>query len=178
MRSDQDKVKPQRRGRGARVFLPAGFGLCVALLVSGCSRSHVQETVTVAPRATPVPAPREIDTSRSSFLPAVDRETEAAGDALAHAMVALKKKHRDEALYFMNLARTRLTGLTRRLNHSVTDTSANSDPTHERLISDLRALDAAERSALHNDYQQSATQLHSLSDELDRLNSKLIDRQN
>ena len=42
------------------------------------------------------------------------------------------------------------------------------------LINDLRELDSAERSARHNDYQQSVAQLHSISDELDRLNSSLI----
>jgi len=96
---------------------------------------------------------------------------EAAGDALAHAIVALKARRRDEALYYMNLARTRLT---HHLNRSAADVNANSNPTRERLMNDLRELDAAERSARHNDYQQSVAQLHSITDELDRLNSSLI----
>jgi uncharacterized protein YicC (UPF0701 family) len=131
----------------------------------------VQETVTVAPRSTATPA---MTVANSNPAPAVDAEAEAAGDALAHAIVALKTRRRDEALYYMNIARTRLTRLTHRLNHSAADGNANSDPTRERLMNDLRELDAAERSARHNDYQQSAARLHSINDELDRLNSSLI----
>jgi uncharacterized protein YicC (UPF0701 family) len=173
MKVDLAKVSRRQRATRARVLLSLAIGACVTLLASGCSRSHVQETVTVAPRATATPAQATTDVNSSSATPAVDAETEAAGDALAHAIVALKARRRDEALSYMNLARTRLTRLTRRLNRSAADANANSNPTRERLISDLYELDAAERSARHNDYQQSATQLHSISDELDRLNSSL-----
>lgn len=169
MKVDMAKVRKRHRAIRARVFLSLALGLCVTVLAFGCSRSHVQETVTVAPRATASPATR--DTSSRSALITVDAETEAAGDAIAHATVALKARRRDEALYYMNLARTRLT---RCLNHAAADGNANSNPTRERLINDLRELDAAERSARHNDYQQSRAQLHSISDELDRLNSSLI----
>jgi uncharacterized protein YicC (UPF0701 family) len=173
----QDEVDNRRKhGRTTRVrlLLSLAIGACVTPLVTECSRSHVQETVTVAPRATASPSQATTDANYSSAHPAVDAETEAAGDALAHAIVALKTRRRDEALNYINLARTRLTRLTHSLNHSAADANANSNPARERLMNDLRELDAAERSARHNDYQQSLAQLHSISDELDRLNSSLI----
>lgn len=134
-------------------------GACILLLASECSKPHVQETVTVAPRAA---ATQSQETNFSSAPPVAGAETEAAGDALAHAIVALKTRHRDEALSYMDLARIRLTRL---LNH--TSVSANSPPTRETLIGDLRELDAAERAARHNDYEQSRAQLLSLTNELD-----------
>jgi hypothetical protein len=146
------------------------FGLSITLFASGCSRSPVQETVTVAPRATKTPTQETANSNSVSAAPAVDAETEAAGDSLAHAIVALKNRHRDEALYYMNLARTRLM---RRLNRTAAEANTNLNPTRELLINDLRELDAAETSARHNDYQQSAAKLHSISDELDRLNASL-----
>jgi hypothetical protein len=122
----------------------------------------VQETVTVAPRAatTPTQATNATTATRSA-APALDAETEAAGDALAHAIVALKTRHRDEALYYMNLGRTR------QLNPA--EANANSNSTREHLINDLRELDNAERSARHNAYDQSRGQLLSISDDLDHL---------
>jgi uncharacterized protein YicC (UPF0701 family) len=144
------------------------------LLFSGCFRAPVQETVTVAPRATVTPALAVTDDNSSVAVRPVGTETEAAGDALAHAIVALKTRRRDEALYYMNLARTRLTRLARPLNRADAAATASANPAREQLLSDLRELDAAERSARHNDYQQCATQLHSISDELDRLNSSLV----
>jgi uncharacterized protein YicC (UPF0701 family) len=167
------KVRRRQRVPRTRVLLSLVIGACVTLLASECSRSPVQETVTVAPRATVMPARAATDDNSSSTPPAVDAETEAAGDAVAHAIIALKTRRRDEALYYMNLARTRLTRLTRQLNRSAADANANSNPTRERLMSDLRELDVAERSVRHNDYQQSVAELHSISDELDRLNSSL-----
>jgi len=161
-----------------RVSLPVAFALCVALFVSGCSRSHVQETVTVAPRATPMPSPATADADYSSAPPAVDAEMEAAGDTLAHAVVVLKKRRREESLYYMNLARTQLIRLRHRLDGSGTETDAISNHTRESLLNDLRELDAAERSARHNDYAQSAAQLVSISNDLDRLNSSFTHRQN
>jgi uncharacterized protein YicC (UPF0701 family) len=154
--------------------------LCMTLIVvSGCSRSHVQETVTVAPRATPVPSRATTDATNDSSAPlAVDAEVEAAGDTLAHAIVALKTKRRNESLYYMNLTRTRLIRLTHRLNRSATEASAISNPARDSLINDLRELDAAERSARHNDYAQSGAHLILISDELDRLNASFIHRQN
>jgi hypothetical protein len=166
-----NKVRKLQRATLARVSLLLAVGACVTLLASGCSESHVQEIVTVAPRATVTPAQATTDVSSRSVPATVDAETEAAGDALAHAMVALKARRRDEALSYMSLARTRLT---RCLNRSAADANAKSNPTREHLINDLRELDSAERSARHNNYQQSAAQLHSISDELDRLNSSLI----
>jgi uncharacterized protein YicC (UPF0701 family) len=174
MKVDTAKVRRRQRATRARVLLSLAIVGCVTLLAFGCSRSHVQETVTVAPRTTPTPVQATTDANSSSVPPAVDAETEAAGDALAHAIVALKTRRRDEALYYINLARTRLTRVTRRPNRSAADANASSNPTRERLMSDLRELDAAERSARHNDYQQSAAQLHSINDDLDRLNSSLI----
>ena len=172
MKVDMANVRRSQRAHRTRVLLSLAIGGCVTLLASECSRSHVQETVTVAPRATVTPARATTDDNSSSAPTAVDAE--AAGDALAHAIVALKARRRDEALSYMNLARTRLTRLTRQLNRPADDANANSNPDRERLISELRELDAAERSARHNDYQHSVAQLHSLSDELDRLSSTLI----
>ena len=136
------------------------LGACIALLASGCANSHNQETVTVAPRAAATQATSAtMGTNSSSTPPAVDAETEAAGDALAHAIVALKTRRRDEALYYMNLART---GLTRRLNRSAVDANANSNSTRERLIKTCES--EAERSvrtmldkAGRNSYDQRRT---------------------
>jgi len=151
------------------------FVVCLALLAADCSRSHVQETVTVAPRAAATP-PSTFTVSNSSSAPTtVDVETEAAGDALAHAIVALKARRRDEALRYMNFARIRLTRL---VNRTAPDTTANSNPTRERLINDLRELDAAERSARHNDYGQSGAQLVAINNELDHLTEGLSPRPN
>ncbi|MCU1266839.1 MAG: hypothetical protein JWM21_3157 [Acidobacteria bacterium] len=172
MKVDIDKVrKLQQATLGRASFFLALLAACVALLASGCFKSQVQETVTVAPRPTMTPAQATPDLKARSAPSGVDAEMEAAGDALAHAMVALKGSRRDEALYYMDLARTRLT---RRLNRATGNANVNSNPTRERLMGDLHKLDAAERSAHHNDYQQSAAQLHSISDELDLLNSSLI----
>ena len=166
MQDNADKVKRQRRITRARVSLSL-LGACVVLLFSGCTRSHEQETVTVAPRtpATRAPAATAVNNS-NSLPPTVDAETEAAGDAIAHAIVALKTRRRDEALYYMNLARSRLT---RRLNHSAVATNANSDSTRERLINELRELETAERSLRHNAFDQSRARLVTISDELDQL---------
>ena len=112
MQNEGDYRKKQGRTPHG-VLLSLAIGACVTVLTSECSRSHVQETVTVAPRTTVSPAPATTDAKSSSASPAVDAETEAAGDALAHAIVALKTRRREEALYYMNLARTRLTRLTR-----------------------------------------------------------------
>ena len=178
MRVGIDKVSARRQVMPARVFLSFALGLCVTLLVSGCSRSHVQETVTVAPRAIATPSRATTDADYSSAPSAVDAELEAAGDNLAHAIVALKAKRREESLYYMNNARTRLIRLTHRLNRSATEANATSNPTRESLINDLRELDAAERSARHNDYAQSGAQLALISDQLDHLTSSFIHRQN
>lgn len=182
MRVDIDKVLVRRQVRPARVYLSFALGLCMTLL-SGCSRSHVQETVTVAPRATPVSSQASTDaptdaTYNSSAPPAVDAEMEAAGDTLAHAIVALKTRRRNESLYYMNLTRTRLIRLTHRLNRSETEASATSNPARESLIKDLRELDAAEQSARHNNYAQSSAQLVLISNELDHLNSSFIHHPN
>jgi hypothetical protein len=167
-----DIVRTRPLASRTRVLLSLAIGACVTLLASECSRSHVQETVTVAPRASATPARATSDLNSSSASPAVDAE--AAGDAIAHAIVALKARRRDEALSYMNLARTQLTRLTHQLNRPAAAANANSNPTLDRLIGDLRELDAAERAARHNDYQQSVAQLHTISDELDHLNSSLI----
>ena len=159
----------------ARVLLLLAIVACLALFASDCFKSHVQETVTVAPRAAATPASAITVSHSSSAPPTVDAETEAAGDALAHAIVALKARHRDEALHYMNLARTRLTRL---VSRAAADATANSNPTRERLINDLRELDAAERSARHNDYGQSRAQLVSITNELDHLTEGLSPRQN
>ena len=172
MKVDIARVRKRRQANLARVVLSLAIGGCVTLLGSACSRSHVQETVTVAPRLTATQAQTTPVANSNPAAPAVDAEAEAAGDALAHAIVALKTRRRDEALYYMNVARTRLTRLTRRLSRS--EANPNLNPTRERLMSDLRELDVAERSARHNDYQQSASRLHSINDELDRLNSSLL----
>ena len=172
MRVDRDKV-----GTRWRVSLSFALGLCITLIL-GCSRSHIQETVTVAPRATPIPSRATTDAEYSVAPPALDAEMEAAGDSLAHAIVALKAKRRDESLYYMNVARMRLARLTHRLSRSATEANATSNPTRESLLNDLRELDAAERSARHNDYAQGSAQLLLISEELDHLNSNLIHRQN
>jgi 3-oxoacyl-ACP reductase-like protein len=169
MPDNVDKIVTHTR---ARILLSLAIGACLALLASDCSKSHVQETVTVAPRAAATP-PVITAANSSSAPPTVDAETEAAGDALSHAMVALKARRRDEALRYMNFARIRLTHLINR-----TDMNANSNSTRERLISDLRELDAAERAARHNEYEQSRAQLISITNELDRLTEGLSPRQN
>lgn len=171
MKAAMDKVR-SRHAIPALISLSLAF---VLALLAGCSGSHVQETVTVAPRSTASPAQATTDVNSSPSPSGVDAETEAAGDALAHATVALKTRRRDEALYYMNVARTRLT---HRLNRTATDGNASSNPTRERLMNDLRELDSAERSARHNDFQQSRAQLNSISDELDHLNSSLGRRLN
>jgi|ERR1044072_308483 hypothetical protein len=168
-----DKNETNRRTAYARGLLLLAVVAGFALLASDCSRSHVQETVTVAPRAAATPAPA-ITVANSSFTPlTVDSETEAAGDALAHAIVALKARRRDEALRYMNLAGSRLTHL---LNRA--DVTANSNSTRERLVNDLRELEVAERAARRNDYQQSTVQLVSITNELDHLTDGLSPRQN
>ena len=116
----RDKVyKEIKQGRTTGgVLLSLAIGACVTLLAAECSRSHVQETVTVAPRAAATPTQATNATTATKSAPrAVDAETEAAGDALAHAIIALKTRHRDEALYYINLART--------------DSRANSTPPRE-----------------------------------------------
>jgi hypothetical protein len=178
MRVDIDKVRARPQVMATRVSWSFALGLCLALLGSGCSRPHVQETVTVAPRATPLPSRATTDADYSSVPLGVDAEMEAAGDILAHAIVALKARRRDESLYYMNLARTRLIQLTHRVNRSASEANATSNPTRESLSNDLRELDAAERSARHNDYAQSCAQLVLISDQLDHLNSSFIHRQN
>jgi hypothetical protein len=174
MPDNVDKRGTRGRTTHARVLLSLATGACIALLASDCSKSPVQETVTVAPRAAATPAPAIKVSNSSSAPPAVDAETEAAGDALAHAIVALKAKRRDEALRYMNLARTRFTHLI----NTAADATANSNPTRDRLINDLRELDAAERAARHNDYEQSGAQLVSITNELDHLTEGLNPRQN
>src|SRR6267142_7067577 len=80
----------------ARVLLLLATVACVLLLASECSKSRVEETVTVAPRSTAT-RPQATTSIKSSYPPpTVDAETEAAGDALAHAIVALKTKRRGE----------------------------------------------------------------------------------
>jgi hypothetical protein len=175
MQNNVDKRGTQGRTTRARALLPLAIGACIALLAAECSKPHVQETVTVAPRAAATQAKTITVANSRAAPPAVDAETEAAGDALAHAMVALKARRRDEALHYMNLARTRLTYLVNRTTASAT---TNSNPTRERLINDLRELEAAERSARHNDYEQSAAQLLSISNELDHLSLSLNRPQN
>jgi hypothetical protein len=161
-----DKHKARHAARSAALVV-----LCVTLFAPGCSRSHIQETVTVASRAATAPIQ---ETAVSDDGPrALDVETEAAGDAVAHAIVALKKKRRDEALYYMNLAHSRLTVLQRRVSRPAVNESASVSPTRERLMIDLLKLESAERFARRNDYQQSATELHSINDELDHLNATL-----
>jgi len=173
MKTDKDNAgRVQRTRAGACLLLAISAG--AVLLAASCFQSPVQETVTVKPRSTTSPVMGTTEAKSIRQLNSVDIETEAAGDAIAHAIVALKTKHREEALYYMNLARARITGLTREFNRSPGDASANSDPTRESLLSDLRELDVAERSARHNDYQESVAQLHTISDQLDHLNSSLV----
>ena len=164
-----------RRTIHAPVLLLLAIVACLALLTSDCSKSHVQETVTVAPRATTTPARAITVANSSSATRRVDAETEAVGDALSHAIVALKARRRDEALRYMNFARIRLTRL---ISRPAADATVNSNPTRERLIDDLRELDAAERSARHNDYLQSGAQLVSITNELDHLTDGPSPRQN
>lgn len=175
MPDNVDKNGTNGRTTHGGVLLLLAIVACLALLASDCSRSHVQETVTVAPRAAATPAPAITLANSSSATRTVDAETEAAGDALSHAIVALKARRRDEALRYMNFARIQLTRL---VNRPAAEAAANSNPTRERLIDDLRALDAAERSARHNDYVQSGAQLVSITNELDHLTEGLSPRQN
>jgi hypothetical protein len=173
MPDDVEKNGTNGQTAHARVLLLLATVAFVALLASDCSKSHVQETVTVAPRAAATPAFAITIANSTSTPRTVDSETEAAGDALAHAIVALKARRRDEALRYINLARIRLTHLLNR-----TDVNANSNSTHERLSSDLHQLDVAERAARHNDYEQSTAQLVSITNELDHLTDGLSPRQN
>jgi len=168
MNAEQRWQEENGKGRTTctRVLFSLAIVAYVSLFASECSKSHVQETVTVAPRATATPASATTDVNSISRPPAVDAETEAAGDALAHAIVTLKTRRRDEALYYINLARTQLT---RRLNRSSIDSQTNSNAIRQRLINDLRELDAAERSVRHGAYDQSRAQLLSISNELDHL---------
>jgi len=156
----------KRQTTCTRVLFSLAIVAYVSLFASECSRSHVQETVTVAPRATATPPSATTDVNSSPRPATVDAETEAAGDALAHAMVALKTRRRDEALYYINLARTHLT---RRRDRPRIDSTTNSNWVRERLIHDLRELDVAEGSVRHGAYDQSRTQLLSISNELDHL---------
>ncbi len=130
MQDNVDNGRNEERTTRAGVLLSLTIGVCVTLLASGCSKSHVQETVTVAPRAasTQVHATKAtMVTNSNSAAPAVGIEAEAAGDELAHAVVALKARRRADALYYMSLARTRL-------NRIAAGTNAKSNPTHERII--------------------------------------------
>ena len=165
MQDTVDKGRKQRRTTRVGVLLSLAIGTCVMLLASGCSKSHVQETVTVAPRpaATQAHAIKATPVSNSpSAPPAVGIEVEAAGDELAHAVVALKARRRADALYYMSLARTRLIRI-------AADTNAKSNSTHERILTVLSELETAERELRHNAYDQGSAQLRSISDELDHL---------
>jgi len=51
MQDNFDNGRNEGRTTRAGVLLSLGIGACVTLLASGCSKSHVQETVTIAPRA-------------------------------------------------------------------------------------------------------------------------------
>ena len=168
-----DKNGTNGRTSHGGVLLLLAIVACLALLAPDCSKSHVQETVTVAPRAAATPAPAITLANSSSATRTVDAETEAAGDALSHAIVALKTRRRDEALRYMNFARIRLTRLLNR-----TDVNANSNSTREHVIGDLRELDAAERAARHDDYQQSGAQLLVITNDLDLLTEGPSPRQN
>ena len=164
----QDTVDNGRNeGRTTRtgVLLSLAIGVCVTLLASGCSKSHVQETVTIAPRAATTQAyatKATTVTNSNSAIPPVSIEAEAAGDELAHAVVALKARRRADALYHMSLARTRL-------NRIAAGTNAKSNPTHERIIIVLSELDTAERGVRHSAYDQSSAQLLAISGELDHV---------
>lgn len=72
----------------ARVLLSLAISACVALLAFDCSRSHVQETVTVAPRAAATPAPAITPSNSSSAPPTVDAEAEAGDTKIAHCAEA------------------------------------------------------------------------------------------
>lgn len=170
-----EKNKTKGRSTHARVLLLLAIVACLALVASDCSKSHVQETVTVAPRTTATPAPAITIANFSSGTRTLDAETEATGDALSHAIVALKGRRRDEALHYMNFARIQLTRLVSRF---AANTTGDSNATRERLIEDLHELDAAERSARRNDFVQSAAQLVSITNELDHLSEGLNPRQN
>ena len=165
MQDNVDNGRNEGRTTRAGVLLSLAIGACVTLLTSGCSKSHVQETVTVAPRPSGtqahVPKTTPINNSTSA-PPSIGIEAEAAGDELAHAVVALKARRRADALYHMSLARTRL-------NRIAADTNAKSNPTHERILIVLSELDNAEREVRHNYYDQSRAQLLSISGELDHL---------
>src|SRR6266851_5507963 len=144
MQDNVDNERNERRTTRAGVLLSLAIGACVTLPASGCSKSHVQETV--APRAATTQAhatKATMVTSSNSAAPAVSIEAEAAGDELAHAVVALKARRRADALYYMNLARTRL-------NRIAAGTNAKSNPTHERIFIVLSELDTAERGLRHN----------------------------
>jgi hypothetical protein len=168
MQDNVDRGKKQWQTTGVVVLLSLAIGAFVTLLASGCSKSHVQETVTVAPRpsATQAHVPKTTPINNStSAPPSIDIEAEAAGDELAHAVVALKARRRGDALYYMNLARARLIRI-------AAGTNAKSNPTHEHVIKVLSELDTAEREVRHNAYDQSSAHLLSISDELDHLELK------
>lgn len=172
MQDDAEKERTQAGITRARIFGSLAIGACVTLFAAECSKSPVQETVTVAPRATAKQAQATqatTDASSTSAPSTVDAESETAGDVLAHAIVALKARRRDEALYYINLARAHLT---RCLNRAAAGANANSNSTREHLTNALRELDIAERSARHNAYDQSRTQLLAISNELDHLHQK------
>lgn len=165
MQDNVDNGRNEGRTTRAGVLLSLAIGACVTLLASGCSKSHVQETVTVAPRPAATQARATNATPGTTFTsarPADGIEVEVAGDELAHAVVALKAKRRGDALYYLSLARTRL-------NRIAADTNAKSNPTHERILIVLSELDNAEREVRHNYYDQSRAQLLSISGELDHL---------
>jgi len=163
-----NKVRKQRQTTRAGALLTLAIGASFILLAYGCSKSHVQETVTVAPRpsATQAHAPKTTPINNStSAPPSIGIEAEAAGDELAHAVVALKTRRRGDALYYMSLARARLIRI-------AAGTNAKSNPTHEHVIKVLNELDTAEREVRHNAYDQSSAHLLSISDELDHLQVK------
>ncbi len=165
MQDNFDNGRNEGRTTRAGVLLSLGIGACVTLLASGCSKSHVQETVTIAPRAATTQAyatKATTVTNSNSAAPPVSIEAEAAGDELAHAVVALKARRRADALYHLSLARTRL-------NRIAAGTNAKSNPTHERIIIVLSELDTAERGVRHNAYDQSSAQLLAISGELDHV---------
>src|SRR6185295_16754430 len=100
LQDNSDRSGTHGRTTYARLLALLAVIACLALLASDCSKSPVQETVTVAPRAGATPVPAIAVANSSSTPPTVDSETEAAGDALAHAIVALKARRRDEALRY------------------------------------------------------------------------------
>ena len=98
-----DKVyKEIKQGRTTGgVLLSLAISACVTLLAAECSRSHVQETVTVTPRAAATPTQATNSTTATkSAPPAVDAETEAAGTPRTRHR-CFEGQHRDEALYYM-----------------------------------------------------------------------------